>query len=155
MQLGWDAAYLRDQISTILIDGSVVDSAETAVLVDGATLCLSAAMPGLVGATLRKGGFYASMRSQISWTPGADGDIPERISDGTITVRLYNMILREKTDALLARGILVDQEELTNLLGESGCASRGLLASGTTLLRAVDPAVEPAVEGAELGHDAG
>ncbi len=65
-QLGLDPGYVEDRIKTVFLDGSPVDDFDTAVIRDGITLALSAAMPGLVGAVLRKGGVLASFRHSIS-----------------------------------------------------------------------------------------
>ena len=110
-ELGIDPAYVRDRIATVFVDGSVVDDLATAALRPGSTLTLSAAMPGLVGATLRKGGFYSAMRSEISWKAD-DGRPP--LLDGppnTIRLKLFNTVLREIGPAVLRRGVLVDRQE--------------------------------------------
>jgi hypothetical protein len=115
-QLGIDPDYVRDRIATVFVDGSVVDDLQTATLRPGSTLTLSAAMPGLVGATLRKGGFYSAMRSEISWK--ADDDARQRL-DGppdTIRLKLFNTVLREIGPALLRRGVLVDRGEAMGAL---------------------------------------
>ena len=116
-QLGIDPAYLRDRIATVFVDGSVVDDLETATLRPGSTLTLSAAMPGLVGATLRKGGFYSAMRSEISWK--ADDDARPRLDSppDTIRLKLFNTVLREIGPALLRRGVLVDRREAMGAVG--------------------------------------
>jgi len=120
-QLGIDADYVRDRIATVFVDGSVVDDLETATLRPGSTLTLSAAMPGLVGATLRKGGFYSAMRSEISWKAGADA--PQRLDGPTDTIRLklFNTVLREIGPTLLRRGVLVDRQEAMGAL-EAWCS---------------------------------
>jgi hypothetical protein len=110
-QLGIDPDYVRDRIATVFVDGSVVDDLQAAMLRPGSTLTLSAAMPGLVGASLRKGGFYSAMRSEISWK--ADDDARPQL-DGppdTIRLKLFNTVLREIGPALLRRGVLVDRRE--------------------------------------------
>jgi hypothetical protein len=126
-QLGIDPAYIRDRIATVFLDGSVVDDLEAATLWPGSTLTLSAAMPGLVGATLRRGGFYSAMRSEISWKAGDGerdgGDGPP----GTVRLKLFNTVLREIGPALLRRGVMVDRGEATATLrpwcGDDGDAT--------------------------------
>jgi len=116
-QLGINPAYVRDRIATVFLDGSVVDDLATATLQPGSTLTLSAAMPGLVGATLRKGGFYSAMRSEISWK--ADDTVRQRL-DGppdTIRLKLFNTVLREIGPTLLVRGVLVDRREAIGAVG--------------------------------------
>jgi hypothetical protein len=45
--------YLENRIKTIFLDGKPVDDEDKAVLKNGSTLALSAAMPGLVDSTFR------------------------------------------------------------------------------------------------------
>lgn len=117
-ELGLDPAYVRDRIATVFLDGMVVDDLETAVLRPGSTLTLSAAMPGLVGATLRRGGFYAKMRSEISLGSGADASGQGGVPSGMVRVKLFNLILREVGPALLGRGIVMDREQALASFGE-------------------------------------
>ncbi|MDJ0669091.1 MAG: hypothetical protein QNJ61_17550 [Desulfobacterales bacterium] len=102
--------YLADRITTIFINGKPVDDAASAVVTDGATLALSAAMPGLVGATLRKAGRLASFRNTISHrneaTPAATCE------DGFITLKLFNMLLPEMGPSYLAHGVWTRGREL-------------------------------------------
>ena len=118
--LGIDPAYMRDRIATVFLDGSVVDDLGAAIVRPGSTLTLSAAMPGLVGATLRRGGFYSAMRSEISWKAG-DGATSQGRGrtdgpPGTVRLKLFNTILRDIGPALLRRGVIVDRGEATATL---------------------------------------
>ena len=56
-----------EKIQSVILDGKSVDDIESALVRDGSVLALSAAMPGLVGATLRRGGTYSSFRSAITY----------------------------------------------------------------------------------------
>lgn len=136
-QLGWAPEYLRDRISTIFLDGKVVDDPATAMMTDGAGLSLSAAMPGLVGATLRRSGYYAAMRSQISWSSEAT-TLSSGSEPGLVEIRLYNLILVEKAEDLLARGILVDGRRLAELVGEADSTAMTPPNDGLCLLRLVE-----------------
>jgi hypothetical protein len=53
-----------EKIQSIMLDGKPVDDISSALIHDGSTLALSAAMPGLVGATLRRGGAYSPTMKQ-------------------------------------------------------------------------------------------
>ncbi len=117
-QLGLGEAYVRDRIETIFIDGMVVDDLDGSVVRDGSTVTLSAAMPGLVGATLRRGGYYKAMRSGISWSTLGDDGLPEGVAPGLVRVKLFNLILREVGPRLLAHGVLVDAAAAAEALGD-------------------------------------
>jgi len=116
--LGVDPEYVRSRITTVFLDGSVVDDLEAAHLHQGARLALSAAMPGLVGATLRKGGYYAAMRAAITLVDGQGG------ADGStvvVSVKLFNLLIEELGPVLLAHGFAVTPEEARRLLGAPLC----------------------------------
>jgi hypothetical protein len=133
-QLGLPPDYVKERISTIFLDGDVIDSLEGAILRDGSVLALSAAMPGLVGATMRRGGYYAAMRSAI--TRGAESPVLQaKGAAGTLRVKLFNLLIPELGPVLLARGILLEPPELAEVL-PAGCeALRDLPPSGPVLLR--------------------
>ena len=67
-QLGIEPAYIDDEIQTIFLNAKAIDDVDQTVIRDGDVLALSGAMPGLAGATLRKGGKYAALRKEISGT---------------------------------------------------------------------------------------
>ncbi|MGA7578419.1 MAG: hypothetical protein ACLQUW_01255 [Desulfobaccales bacterium] len=62
--LGLAPDYLEGRIQTIFLNGKPVDEIDTAVVGQGDTLALSAAMPGLVGATMRRGGTFCRLAVQ-------------------------------------------------------------------------------------------
>jgi hypothetical protein len=110
-QIGVSGDYLDQRIQTIFLDGKVVDNVDTARIRQGSALALSAALPGLAGATLRRGGAYAAMRSQISHknntTDGAD-------ENGTVMLKLFNIVALELGPMFLKRGIWIDGKNLEN-----------------------------------------
>ena len=108
-QYGVSPEYLDQRIQTIFLDGRPVDDINTARIRSGSRLALSAAMPGLAGATLRKGGFYASLRSQISFTEEKSPLPKER---GKIVLKLFNHVAKELGPALLEKGVWIRGEEL-------------------------------------------
>ena len=113
-QLNINADYLEERIKTIFLDGKPVDDVHTAIIRDGATLSLSAAMPGLVGATFRKGGPLASFRSSITHQKG-DETADQR--QGHVTLKLFNLLVKELGPTFLERGILIrkdDWEDVVN-----------------------------------------
>jgi len=135
---GIAADYLTDRVQTLFLDGRAVDDPEAAVLSDGSVVSLSAAMPGLAGAVLRRSGRYAAMRRPISHeTAGRAADERARI---TITLKLFNLIALELGPAFLAQGICIDSGALKDFLERQG---RWLWADGDTACvddRPVSPA---------------
>jgi len=123
-QLAFDPDYVRDRIATVFLDGSVVDDLATATIRPGSTLTLSAVMPGLVGATLRRGGFYSAMRSEISWKAGDDRHDERDGPPGTIRLKLFNTVLREVGPTVLLRGVLIDRKEATGAI-QPWCSPAG------------------------------
>lgn len=108
-QFGLFSEYIEKRIQTIFLDGKPIDDMDTAIVRDGATLALSSALPGVLGATLRRGGYYAKMRSQI--THVEEAETPEA-ADGQITVKLFNLTIRELGPLFLTRGIGMDAEDV-------------------------------------------
>jgi hypothetical protein len=103
--LGVSDDYLDNRLNTIFLDGKPVDDADTALISEGSVLALSASMPGLVGAVMRKGGYYASMRSTITYSAGDSRVTPKK---GFFTLKLYNMTMPELAPRFLASGVWVE-----------------------------------------------
>ena len=104
-QLGIDADYLAGRIQTILLNGKAVDDPATAIVSPGSTLALSAAMPGIAGAMLRRGSHYAPMRSPISHDSGTAP--PPSARQGHVAIKLFNMLQRELGPHFLRSGVRV------------------------------------------------
>ena len=117
-QLAIPADYLTDRITTIFIDNHPLDDLDRTIVQDGSRVTLSAAMPGLVGATMRRGGFYAALRQGISnvTDSGAAKD-----ACGEIRLKLFNLLLAEIGPLVLARGVILEQCELADLLQNLTC----------------------------------
>ncbi len=112
-QLGLDAEYLEKRIQTIFLNGRPVDDVETAIVRNGATLSLSAALPGLAGAVMRKGGYYAPMRDQIS----CKGEISlSAMRPGRVLIKLFNLPLYELGPVFLDRGVRIRGDKLKDVL---------------------------------------
>ena len=76
-------------------------------------LALSAAMPGLVGATLRRGGFLASLRPAITSASEPETASPK---PGRVILKLFNLLGPELAPALLAEGIGLKEGQLKRFL---------------------------------------
>ena len=110
-------AYLKERVQTVFLNGKALDDFSTARVADGDSLALSAAMPGLAGAVLRRGGFYAAMRRQISHEaqsqPAAAGNI-------SVVLKLFNMVARELGPEFLKQGVLVSGVQLRDFVERQG-----------------------------------
>jgi hypothetical protein len=114
-QLGVPETYLEQRIQTIFLNGKAVDDYTTALVTDGASVALSAAMPGLVGAVFRRGGYYAGLRNTVTH----QGDESAACAmDGSVTVKLFNLTVKELGPLLLADGVRVDGKDLQGLLAQ-------------------------------------
>ena len=87
------------RLGTVFLDGRPVDDLDGAILRGGATLALSGAMPGLAGATLRRGGPAAPLRSSITHTE--TGKAPEP-SEGVVTLKCFNTAAEDVAPYLAA-----------------------------------------------------
>jgi hypothetical protein len=106
------------QIQSIFLDGRPVDDIDSAVVKNGSLLAVSAAMPGLVGATLRRGGVYSSFRSTITYRE-TDGQYVQ--GEGFVQVKIFNLLMKTLGPALLRRGVFEKSTELMMFLkGQSG-----------------------------------
>lgn len=114
-QFGLRPEYLAERISTIFLDGRPVDDVHTATVKDGASLALSAAMPGLAGATLRRSGCLAALRGSITYQ-NDESDSAAARRKGEIKLKLFNLLLKEMGAPILERGLLVRGEALRRLL---------------------------------------
>ena len=99
--------YVEDRIRTAFLNGKPVDDFSTAIIESGATLALSAAMPGLVGATFRKGGYLAVFRGTITHQRG---DTIAEDREGVVSIKLFNLLTKEIGLTFLKRGIMVDSD---------------------------------------------
>jgi hypothetical protein len=120
-QFGLSQAYVSERITTIFLNGKATDSIEETTVREWSTIALSAAMPGVVGATMRRGSFYASMRSAITCTDhGKSGAWKE----GMIRVKLFNLLLIDLGPEFLKRGVMMTPAELADFLPDfnwQGC----------------------------------
>jgi hypothetical protein len=112
-QFGIPGDYVTDRITTLFLDNSPVDDLDRTIIQTGSRITLSAAMPGLVGATMRRGGFYAALRLGISHVAESGA---ASVQGGTVRLKLFNLLLAELGPLLLARGLILEGVELSRLL---------------------------------------
>jgi hypothetical protein len=111
-QLNIAPDYLRDRIQTVFLNHSPVDDLSCAAVPDRAVISLSAAMPGLNGAIMRRGGPLARLRQSISHTADA---VCKTVAPGRITLKLFNLVAKELGPQFLSRGIIVSGSALGEL----------------------------------------
>ncbi|MGD9209943.1 MAG: hypothetical protein PVI90_04175 [Desulfobacteraceae bacterium] len=107
------STYVDNKIQTVFLNAKAIDDLDQTVINDGDVLALSGAMPGLVGATFRKGGKYAVMRKEIS---GSKMATLSKQLPGRICLKLFNTILKDLGPKVFAHGVWVSTADLINLL---------------------------------------
>lgn len=112
-QFGIAADYLSARITTLFLNNRAVDDVATAVITDGSVLALSGAMPGLVGATMRSGGYYAAMRGAMTYANDQQ-EVP--VKQGRIKLKLFNLLLEELGPRVMQWGILLRGARFNELL---------------------------------------
>jgi hypothetical protein len=103
-QLSLKKEFVEERISTVFLDGQCVDDISSAVLNDNCVVAFSSALPGLVGATLRRSGFYACLRDAITYQKE---DVPVDTGQGTITIKLFNLLMDGLGPVFLRQGIIM------------------------------------------------
>jgi hypothetical protein len=111
-QLALDPEFVEEKVSTVFLNGSCVDDISSAILKDGSIVAFSSALPGLAGATLRRGGHYACLRESITHKEQA---APSAWREGLITVKLFNMLMAGMGGVFLEKGIILDRNSATDL----------------------------------------
>ncbi len=95
--------YIEDRIRIAFLDGKPVDDIGSAIVRRGSVVALSAAMPGLVGATFRRGGHLALFRGSITHHENEAHPAPQ--SEGFAVFKLFNLLVKEMGPAFLEKGI--------------------------------------------------
>jgi hypothetical protein len=104
-----------DKIQSVILDGKPVDDIDSARIKDGSVLALSAAMPGLVGATLRRGGAYSSFRSTITYH---ETEKDYFTGQGFVRIKLFNLLMAELGPGLLRKGVVIRSEDFHSFAAE-------------------------------------
>lgn len=127
--LGIDPEYLDQRVQTVFLNGLAVDDLGRAAVGPGARVALSAALPGLAGATMRRGGFYAGMRQGVTYVPAG---VERPSGEFLVNIRFFNMVGAELCERLLARGVYVEAEALKAFLQRRpGSFLAGMRLAGT------------------------
>lgn len=110
-ELGADSETIK-RIQSVILDGKPVDDLESAMIKDSSVLALSAAMPGLVGATLRRGGTYSSFRNAITYHETQEECVK---GEGLIQIKVFNLLMAELGPGLLQKGVVISSEDFIRL----------------------------------------
>jgi len=114
-QLGISFKYITERIHSIFLEGRPVDDLDSAMIHDGSHLSLSAAMPGLVGATMRRGGVYGAFRSSITYS---ESNTHCEIAEGCVHLKLFNLLMKELGPDLLKKGIYLRSSQMADFLSD-------------------------------------
>ena len=126
--LGVDDAFILSRIQTILLNSKVVDDMDGAWLRPGSRLALSAAMPGVVGAALRRNGLFARLREGIRCQAA------EREEEGGcfwLELHVYNSMIAALALPLLACGFALEENRMPDALRPLACQAPFPLPSQT------------------------
>jgi hypothetical protein len=104
---------IDNQIATVFLDGRPVDNIDSAIVKDNSEIALSGAMPGFVGATMRRGGFYSAMRAGITHT---DENLAIETHHGLVKIKLYNSLIDLIGPILFSSGFFLSVYEVNHLL---------------------------------------
>ncbi len=115
--LGMSDEYIEGAVSTVFLDYKPVDDLDGAAIRPGCLVSLSAAMPGLVGAVMRRNSPYASFREAISHGGQAEPETLAREKRCIVRVKLFNSVMRERSPGMLAQGIMLEQSRIAEALG--------------------------------------
>jgi hypothetical protein len=113
-EIGADFETIK-KIQSVILDGKPVDDLESAMIKDGSVLALSAAMPGLVGATLRRGGAYSSFRSTITYHETGHECVQGR---GLVQIKIFNLLMAKLGPTLLQKGVIIKSEDFIRFAAE-------------------------------------
>lgn len=120
-QLAIAPDYVDQRIQTIFLNHRAVDRTEQVIVPADAVVALSAAMPGLVGATFRKGGVLSGFREDISHR--AASAMKGTRQETVITLKLFNLVAEELGPYLLASGVWVDASPLAAIAARLAAAA--------------------------------
>ncbi|MFW5837400.1 MAG: hypothetical protein ACOCVM_05285 [Desulfovibrionaceae bacterium] len=115
--LGLSPGYVQDEVRTIFLNAHPVDDLGGAVVCGGDVVGLGAAMPGMVGITMRRESPLAVFREDIS-SKETDGGSQ---SGGRVLVKLFNTVARDAAATVLSRGVSAPAASVLRILSDQ-CA---------------------------------
>lgn len=113
-QLNLSKEFVDCKVATVFLNGKAVDKIDKALVRKDCEIALSGAMPGFVGATMRRGGYYGTMRQAISYSD--DGCLSSE-TEGLVRIKLYNSLIDPVGLSLAQHGFLITQNDWESLSG--------------------------------------
>ncbi|MGI9536473.1 MAG: hypothetical protein ACR2PB_05345 [Desulfocapsaceae bacterium] len=104
---GFTEEYLAKEVQTIFYNGDALDDLESALAGERATVALGSAMPGLVGAIMKKGSICGALRK-----PRTVLDVSQQGKPVEVRVKLFNTVARDMGPGLFTSGIRIDARDL-------------------------------------------
>lgn len=108
--------YIRDKVKTIFHNGNPIDNVYSVKLLNDSVVAISGAMPGIVGAMMRMGSPYASMRESIT---EKGGDIVNTGVNIHVKLKLFNVILDDLGTRFIESGIILERENIIRIIRKS------------------------------------
>lgn len=112
--LGYDDVVLDEQVRTIFLNNSPVDSIDGVYVEEGAKLALGGAMPGLVGIVMGRDNPYKDFRSGISCKE-TDG-VAQGSQQIRVFIKIFSTLAVETGTDILAKGIELNAASLKDFL---------------------------------------
>ncbi len=109
--------YISSKVKTIFINGEPVDDIFNIQVKENGVCALSGAMPGIVGAMMRAGSPYATMRKSISARPDNTVESGKKI---ILKLKIFNTILFDMGINFLKKGILLKKNRIIELFLKHG-----------------------------------
>lgn len=114
-RLEFDEEYIDAQVKTIFINGKPVDDLDTASIPANARIALGAVAPGVAGMTMCRNSPISGMRSGITYQ---NTEPTQKITEGTVTLLLFNAVMENKGLQILKKGIIIPAEKLEQTVEE-------------------------------------
>lgn len=117
LDAGLDPGFAAERVQTVFCDCRPVDDVETARVHDGCVVALSAAMPGLVGAVMRKAGPLSKLRESISQQKEVEA-CDNEARPVVVWLKIFNLLRQELAAHLFRRGVLLPMTRAAEVLRE-------------------------------------
>lgn len=114
-RLDFDAEYIDAQVKTIFMNGKPVDDLDAASIPADARIALGAVAPGVAGMMMARNSPISGMRSGITYH---NTESVQTITEGTVTLLLFNAVMEDKGLQILKKGITIPAEKLERAVEE-------------------------------------